>query len=284
MLPDKKFVDVKEAIASKSPNLAKLMPGFLLRFIRKTIHEDEINETLAKYKGVTGLDFVHHLVHDEFNIQPKLHSFENVPDSGRFIFVANHPWGAMEAVTLLDILAQKKWDLRFIVNDLLMRIKNYEPLFLPVNKHGAQGRENARILEENFASDKQILIFPAGLVSRVYKGQVRDPEWKQNFITKSVQHQRDIIPIYIDGKNSNFFYRLYKFRKFIGLKVNLEMFYLVDEMTKHRNKPLPYYFGKPISYKVFDKSKSKKEWAASMQNFVYSLKEDCNKVYEPEKY
>ncbi len=280
----RKFIDVKGAIASKSPALVKMMPRFVLNFIRRTMHEEELNQILARYQGVTGLEFVRRLVHDECKIQPILHGFENVPNTGRFIFIANHPWGAMEAVTLMDIVAQKYPELRFIVNDLLMMIKNYEPLFLPVNKHGAQARENARILDENFASDKQILIFPAGMVSRMTKGQVMDPPWQKSFVSKAVQYQRDIIPIYIDGRNSNFFYNLYKFRKAIHLKANLEMFYLVDEMFKNMNKSLPYYFGKPISYQVFDKRKTKQEWANSLKTFVYSLKEDHNKIYEPDKY
>ncbi|MBN2669694.1 MAG: 1-acyl-sn-glycerol-3-phosphate acyltransferase [Bacteroidales bacterium] len=279
MAVKKKFIDLKEVIRSKNPSLAKLMPGFILNYIRKTIHEDRINEILDKHVGITGLEFVHSMVHNEFKIKAELHGFENIPDEGRFIFVANHPWGAMEAVTLIDFLSVKFPNLRFIVNDLLMSIKNYEPLFLPVNKHGAQGRENAKILEESFASDKQILIFPAGMVSRKVKGKVMDLEWKKNFISKAIQHKRDVIPIFIDGQNSKFFYRLASFRTALGIKANLEMFYLVDEMMKNSNKSLPYYIGKPISYQTFDNSKTKDDWAEAVKQHVYQLKNNENKSF-----
>jgi 1-acyl-sn-glycerol-3-phosphate acyltransferase len=279
MTEKKKFLDVRESIKSKNPGLLKVMPPFVLKFIRKTIHEDKLNQILEDHEGISGLEFVHSIVHNVMKIKPQLHGFENVPEQGRFIFAANHPWGAMEAVTLIDVVAQKYKEPRFIVNDLLMSIKNYHPLFLPVNKHGAQGRENAKVLEENFESDKQILVFPAGIVSRRKKGKIIDPPWQKTFITKAIQHKRDIIPVYFDGRNSNFFYNLANFRTSIGLKANLEMFYLVDEMMKNTNKDLPIYFGKPITYTKFDNTYTRQEWADKVKAHVYSLKDDCKKSF-----
>jgi 1-acyl-sn-glycerol-3-phosphate acyltransferase len=274
-----KFIDIRESIKSKNPGLLKILPKFILNYIRKTVHEDMVNDVLDRHQGITGLEFCHSMVHNEFKIKPQVHGFDNVPEQGRYIFVANHPWGGMEAVSLIDIVGQKFPNVRFLVNDLLMSIKNYHPLFLPVNKHGAQGRANAKLMEQEFSSDNQILIFPAGLVSRKKKGVVKDVDWQKSFISKAIQHQRDVIPVYIDGKNSNFFYNLANFRKRFGIKANLEMFYLVDEMVKNSNKELPFYFGKPISYKHFDNSKSRLEWAQVVKEHTYSLKNNTKKAF-----
>lgn len=279
MEQNEKFIDIRKSIKDKNPTLLKILPNFIINYIRKTIHEEYMNGVLVKYKKHTGLDFVDKIVHQEFKINIEEKGFDQIEPRKRYIFVANHPWGGMEAASLLDIVGKKFPEPRFIVNDLLMSIKNYHPLFIPVNKHGAQGRENARIMDENYKSDKPILIFPAGLVSRRTKGVVMDLEWKKNFISKAVQYKRDIIPVYIDGRNSNFFYRLANFRTAIGIKANIEMFYLVDELIKNQGAKLPFYFGKPISYETFDKSKKPQEWATKVKEHTYKLKDDFKRDF-----
>lgn len=274
-----KFIDVRESIRSKNPKLIKFLPKFILNYIRKTVHEEGLNDILTRFAGSQGLDFVDRMVHEEFKINAVLKGFDQVEENKRYIFVANHPWGGMEAACLLDIVGKKYKEPRFIVNDLLMSIKNYHPLFIPVNKHGAQGRENAKLMEENFSSDKPILIFPAGLVSRKSKGEVKDLEWKQNFITKAIQYKRDVVPVYIDAKNSNFFYRVANTRKALGIKANIEMFFLINEMMKNYNVDLPFYFGKPIPYQAFDNSKKKQIWANEVKEHTYRLKEDFQRAF-----
>jgi 1-acyl-sn-glycerol-3-phosphate acyltransferase len=274
MSDNEDFIDIRKSIQSKNPTLLKFLPKFILNYIRRTIHEDEMNDVIRRYKGINGLDFVHKMVHDEFKINISVKGFEDISPNKRYIFVANHPWGGLEAAALLDIVGKKFPEPRFIVNDILMSLKNYQPLFLPVNKYGAQARENVKILDENFASDKPILIFPAGLVSRKIKGKVIDLEWKKNFITKAIQHKREVVPVFIDGRNSEFFYRVANIRKMLGIRANIEMFYLADELMKNTGADLPFYFGKAIPYQKFDKSKKPEEWAQAVKDFTYSLKED----------
>jgi putative hemolysin len=154
-----------------------------------------------------------------------------------------------------------------------MNIPQLKPVFAPVNKHGSHAREAARLLSEAYDSDAQILIFPSGLASRKIKGKIVDLEWKKHFITKSIQYKRDIIPVFISGRNSNRFYRLAKIRKFLRLKWNLEMFFLADETMKHRNSDIHLFFGKPIPYSTFNNSKTHKEWASWVKEKVYQLPE-----------
>ena len=279
MVDNEKFIDVRESIRSKNPGLLKILPKFVLNYIRRIIHEDYMNDILKRHKNINGLEFVDSMVHKEFKVNAIVKGFENIDPKKRYIFVANHPWGGMEAATLLDIVGEKFPEPRFIVNDVLMSIKSYHPLFIPVNKHGSQGRDNAKFMEENFESDKPILIFPAGLVSRKIKGKVVDLEWKKNFITKAIQHKREVVPVFIDGRNSDFFYRFSNFRKAIGIKANLEMFFLVNELMKNANSDLPYYFGKPIPYQVFDKSRKPQEWASAVKEHTYLLKENSQRAF-----
>jgi len=279
MKQSKKFIDVRESIKSKNPNLLKVLPKFVLNYIRKTIHEDYLNDIMFRHIGINGLDFVDSMVHKEFNLKLKVKGFDNIEPNKRYIFVANHPWGGLEAASLLDIVGKKFSEPRFIVNDVLMSIKNYDPLFIPVNKHGAQGRENAKFIDENFESDKPILIFPAGLVSRKINGKVQDLEWKKFFITKAIQYKRDVVPVYIDARNSNFFYRFANFRKAIGIKANIEMFFLVNELVKNKEHELPFYFGNPIPYTTFDKTLRPQEWADKVRSHVYKLKEEYKRSF-----
>ena len=171
----------------------------------------------------------------------------------------------------MHALGKYRQDIKFIVNDILLNIKNLEPLFVGVNKHGGQGRRGMEQLEEAYAQDHALLVFPAGLVSRKRKGKIEDLEWKKSFISKAKKHEKDIVPVYIDGKNSSFFYNFARFREFLGIKTNIEMFYLADEMFAQKNKKVTICIGKPISYPYFEGSKSDKQWAEEMKQLVYNL-------------
>jgi Putative hemolysin len=162
-------------------------------------------------------------------------------------------------------------EIKFPVNDILTNIKNLSGIFLPVNKHGSLAKEAARMIEEAYSSDCQILNFPAGLCSRKRRGVIRDLEWQKSFITKSIQHKRDVIPAFFSGRNSNFFYNLANVRKMLGLKANIEMLYLADEMFKQRDKEIRLVFGKPIPWETFDKSRSALEWANWVKSKSYEL-------------
>ena len=144
-------------------------------------------------------------------------------------------------------------------------------VFVPINKHGTQASENVRRINEIFQSDLQVMSFPAGLVSRRKRGIIEDPEWKKSFINKARQYQRDIIPIHMGGENSDFFYRLYRFRKSFGIKANLEMLYLIDETYMHRGKHITVTIGDPIPWQTFDKSKRPLAWAKWVKDKVYKL-------------
>jgi putative hemolysin len=274
------FLDLKKIFKEKNPRLARYIPGFVYAYLNRVLHLPEINNFLAIHGSKIGLEFTREVI-KEFNVSVTLKREENLPESGRFIFVSNHPLGGFDGMLLLTVLGGKYKDVRSLSNDILMSFKNLSPLFVPVNKHGLMSHEAVRQFEEIMESDIQILTFPSGLVSRKIHGKIIDPDWHKSFISKAIQHERDIIPIHVTGRCSNFFYRLSNFRKFLGIKSNIEMFYLSDETFKHRNEHITITFGAPVSYQIFDKSKRHKEWAKSMQDYVYSLGAGNTKPYIP---
>ena len=265
-----KPINIKELFAAKSPKLARFIPGFVFRFINRMLHLDFMNDIMIRNSHLKGIDFVDQAVH-EFNITEHIYGYDNVPETGRFIFTSNHPLGGFDSLLLMKYVDKKLGKLKFLANDVLMGIPHLSPMFIPVNKHGGNSRETAKLLTETYNSDNQILIFPAGLASRKIKGKIVDLEWKKHFITKAIKHKRDVIPVFIGGKNTNRFYSLANLRKFLRLKWNLEMFLLPDESVKHKNTEIPIYFGKPISYDTFDKSKTHNEWAGWVKDEVYTL-------------
>lgn len=264
-----KLIDIDKIFAEKSPHLYKLIPGFVLGYLKRVIHQDELNDALERYKDKMGLDFID-VILDRFGAKVIVEGIENITKTGRYIIAANHPLGGIDGMALMKVVGSVRKDILFPVNDLLMHLPNLKPLFIPINKHG-RNVDNIRIFDETFASDLTVLYFPAGLCSRKVKGTIIDLEWKKTFITKAKKFHRDIIPVYIKGKNSSFFYNLANWRLRLGIKSNIEMLYLVDEMFKQKGKDILIRFGKPVPYQFFDSSKKDIEWASHMKEHVYSL-------------
>jgi 1-acyl-sn-glycerol-3-phosphate acyltransferase len=268
--PEVLKVDVRKVFADKNPRMAKLLPGFIYRYIERIVHQDFINGFLSRHRGKSGLDFIH-AIFDEFNTKIIVKGEENIPRKGRYIFASNHPLGGFDGVILIDTVSRYLGESKFLVNDILMNLRPLDDLFIPINKHGAQSKDSALVLDEVYRSDIQILTFPSGMVSRKIKGIIKDLEWKKNFISKAIQYQRDIVPVHFSGKNSNFFYSLSNIRTSLKIKWNLEMFFLVDETMKHRNSEITITFGPPVQWTSFDKSKTHQEWADFICEKVYSL-------------
>jgi len=268
--PTEKFIDVEKVIAGKSPRLLKSLPRFIIRYLKRIIHQDEMNEFLALKGHKQGVELIDEALRF-MEVTYTVDGIENIDSNGRYLFASNHPLGGLDGMILIHLLGQKYPEVKFPVNDLLMNVKQLHSVFIPVNKHGAQSSQNARMLEEAYASSTQILYFPAGLCSRKQKGGIKDLEWKKSFISKAVKHKRDIVPVYFSGRNSNFFYNLSRLRGFLGVKANLEMLYLVDEMFKQKGKSITIRIGKPIPYDNFDSSKTPIEWASWVKERVYEM-------------
>jgi putative hemolysin len=263
-------IDVKKVLFAKNPALAKTIPRFVINYLKRIVHQDEINEFLQMWGHLKDFELIEAWL-KYFEIKIEVIGSENIPASGRYLFVSNHPLGGLDGVAFIHELSKHFRNVRFPVNDILTNIKNLSGIFLPVNKHGGQAREAARMIEEAYASECQILYFPAGLCSRKKKGIIRDLQWQKSFITKSLQYKRDIVPAFFSGRNSNFFYNLANIRKLLGVKANIEMLYLPDEMFRQKDKKISLVFGKPIPWETFDKTKSAVGWADWVKAKSYEL-------------
>ena len=267
-------IDIDEIVRGKAGAKARFVPRFVLSWLKRIIHQDEVNEFIlgeGDKQGMPWLDDCMEYLGTKLNVK----GLENLPDDsdGRlFTFVSNHPLGGPDGVALGHLLGHR-YDgrIKYLVNDLLMNLHGLAPFFVPINKTGKQSRDFPQLVEAVFNSPNHIIMFPAGLCSRRINGQIHDLPWQKTFITKSVETQRDIVPIRFNGRNSDFFYRIANVGKRLGLKFNIAMLYLVDELYKNRGKTFDVTIGKPIPYSTFDKSRKPQEWAAYVEDIVYKL-------------
>jgi len=266
------YIDVKDILYAKAPQKAKKIPSFVIKAISKIIHQDEINHILRENEGQTGVDFMNNLL-KYLNIRLIIKGEENIPDfNTKCIFASNHPLGGVDGISLSSILGNRyNHQIKYIVNDLLYFIKPLQSIFVPVNKHGSQRRDAAMALNEAFSSQNQILTFPAGLCSRKIKGKIYDLEWKKMLTVKAVEFKRNIVPVYFEAKNSNFFYSIANIRRLFRIKFNIEMLFLPHEMLKMKNKTFTVYFGESIPWTVFDSSKNNQQWTDLVKQKVYNL-------------
>lgn len=257
-------------MAQKAPKLARRVPRFLINYLKKIVHQDEINEILANFGPLEPIEFIRKAL-DYMGVSYYAEGLENIEPGGRYLFAGNHPFGGMDGLMVAERVSSKLGDVRSVSNDILMVIEPLRPILLPVNKHGRQSREGAKIFDECFASDVPIQTFPAGLCSRKIKGVVTDLEWKTNFVKKAIQYERDVVPVHTEGHLSKRFYRIHRFRQIFGIKANIEMLYLVDEMFRQKGKNFKVSFGKPISYLELKEMGNYRQMTEYVRSKVYEL-------------
>jgi len=263
-------LDIRAIFKGKNPKIARMIPGFIYNYLKRIVHQEDLNIFLAAQGEKLNTEFIKAVVKD-FDIKIETEGLEKIAKEGRYIFASNHPLGGFDGILLMHVVGQNFPEFRFLVNDLLMNLSNIRDLFVPINKHGSLGIQSVALINESLKSDAQILTFPAGLVSRRVKGQIVDLRWKKSLIIQSLKYHRDIIPVHFDGRNSDFFYNLSNFRKMFGIKANIEMFYLVNETYKHCHKQFKVKFGIPIPWQTFDNTRTPLQWAKWVKEKAYAL-------------
>lgn len=269
-----KTIDLDLILSSKMGSKAKFVPRPFVSWLKRVIHQDEVNRFLWESRHLSGTEWLEECVR-YLDMTLQIVGEENLPakDDGKlYTFVSNHPLGGADGVALGSIIGRHyDGQFRYLVNDLLMNLPGLAPVCIPINKTGSQSRSFPQMVEDGFKSGNHILMFPAGICSRRIDGKVQDIAWKKTFITKSVEYQRDVVPIHFSGSNSDFFYKLASFSDKYVKKINLAMLFLVDEMYKNVHKSFQVTIGKPIPWQTFDKSKSASTWAQEVRSRVYAL-------------
>lgn len=265
--------DIRAILRSKAPKAH--VPGFIIRYLERIVHVKQMNAFLRKYPNLKGYEFIDRVIHEELGCSASIEGTENIPTSDKpVIFVSNHPLGGLDGMIIAQMIhAHRPRPLKVIVNELLMYMEPINSLWAPVNKVGKLTREQALEQQRMWESETDVLSFPAGACSRLQrikgKWQIQDLEWQKNFIQRAREYQRDIVPIYFEGRNSKFFYTLAYIRKKLGIKLNIEMLYLVDEMYGAHGKHFKVHVLSPIPYTTFDPTKSPKEWAQYVKERIY---------------
>ncbi len=263
-----KFIDIEKVLKEKAYKLYKWLPRFAINWLKRKLHEDDINGAMAALKDKQGLEF-NAAGLERLGVSVESMHTELIPKSGTVIIAANHPLGGLDGMALIKSVGQIRPDVRFFVNDILKNIKNYGEIFVAVNKTGASSTRSLRTMEEVFMSEAAVLFFPSGLVSRKQNGVVRDLAWKKSFVTQAIDHWRMIQPVYIEGENSKFFYNFANFRKWLGIKANIEMLFLPDEMFTGK-KHIRIHYSKPFDSALLTDRKTHKEWSDLIYQYIYS--------------
>lgn len=274
-------IDLGAVIAAKAPRLSRWVPGFALRWLRRLIREREINHILRSYWNLPPQEFIRACFR-EWGVTYSAEGLEKLDPDGRYLFVSNHPFGGMDGMMLADKLIDRFGDARVVVNDLLMHLEPLRPLWIPVNKHGMQSNVYAQRFDEEFFGDRPILTFPAGLCSRCVNGEVTDPEWKINFLKKAYASQRQIVPIFVEGRLSNRFYRIDRLRKALGIKFNIEMLWLPGEMFSQTGRHFRIVAGDPIPLSELHSLGTLREQAEFVRKKTYFLENSLSSVQKAE--
>lgn len=272
-------IDLDAVLAAKLGGKARFIPGFIRRGLKKLIHQDDLNYLLEHNFPQRGPDFCRGIL-DDLDVRLNVRRQEAMPADRRVIVVSNHPLGGLDGITMIAWLSSLYGNcpVHFVVNDLLMAIEPLRDCFVPVNTHGSQSRGSAGSLDAALAGDDPVVIYPAGLVSRLGDdGAIRDLTWRKMVINKAIESRRDIVPVHFDGRNSASFYRWARRRKRSGLKFNFEMILLPREVFRCKGSTFTLTCGDPISWQSLRGGPEAAAQIAEIKDIVYSLPEKYNR-------
>lgn len=263
------FVDIDKILG---PKLRKKLPRFAINYLKRCLHQDEINSIISRVEHPTGAAFFDDAL-KELDITYRIRGEENIEKGKRCVFVCNHPLGGPEALIIGSVFHRIYGDgFNVPVTPIMAHLKPLAEFFTPVNNLSSkQSRDLGVRIAEMFNSDKQVLVFPAGLCAKKIKGKVTEMPWKKMFVTQARRYERDVVPVHISGHNSKWYFFLSKVSRLLKLKINIGMLYLVDELFKQRGNEFVITFGEPVLYTAFDKSKTDHQWASEMQERVKAL-------------
>jgi len=265
-----KVIDVELALQEKIPDIYKKIPGVLIRLMEKVIRQADMNRMIHESSHLNGIPLVDWVL-DQFGVNIVVKGKKLIPKKGRYIYPANHPIGGLDGLAIVSVVAKIHPLIKFVANDLLRVIKGFDSISLYIARFGQINRRNAILINKTLASEAQLLVQPAGTVSKRNPVKIRDLAWNKFFIHKAIQYKRDVIPIHVQARNSRLFYNIASFRKIFRIKSNLEMFLLPREMFNKSSETITITFGIPIAYKTFDDSRTHLEWAQKVREYVYVL-------------
>jgi putative hemolysin len=165
-----------------------------------------------------------------------------IPNAGRTLFVANHPFGELDALIAIATLGAVRPDLRVLTITELAAIPELAPII--VSAGNAPGNSPAlRQTLRWLAGEHAVLIFPAGNAAHfdVRARCVTDPPWSP--ATGRLVQLTDalVVPIHLSGANGKLF-------QAAGLIApRLRSWLLPREIQRQRGTRVTLQVGAPIS-------------------------------------
>ncbi|MBW9265069.1 MAG: lysophospholipid acyltransferase family protein [Candidatus Thiodiazotropha sp. (ex. Lucinisca nassula)] len=237
------MLNVEQVLTERFPgffnNKPQLLTKPMLTLLRMLFHEREINRFLEDHQGLRGLDFIEKVLeYFDLDYLVSNRDLENIPPTGRVVVVANHPLGALDALSLILMISRVRTDIRVVANDLLSALEPLGDLLLPVdNMGGSSSRKGIKQVYEALEREEMVIVFPAGEVSRLRPNGVRDVRWKNGFLQFIRRTEAPMLPIFIDAKNSPLFYAVSLLYKPIAALL------LVGEMFRQRSNTIGFRIG-----------------------------------------
>ncbi|MDE6861500.1 MAG: 1-acyl-sn-glycerol-3-phosphate acyltransferase [Alistipes sp.] len=263
-------ISIDEMIRRRWPRAAACMPQAAIRALERRLCVDRLNDYIAAHADLPTAEFLHRFI-DSLQVTYTVEGMGRLNSDGRYIIASNHPFGGLDGVILAATMIDRFGDVGVVVNDLLSEIRPLESIWIPVNTRGVQRSGNVVRFEQVLRSNKPVVTFPAGLCSRRRGGRVRDTEWHSSFVKRAIMHERDIVPVYVDGRLSDRFYRMADMRRRLGIGFNLEMLRLPAEMFSQRGQHITIRMGKPLSYRDIRHSESTHDVCRKVRAKVYEM-------------
>ena len=268
-------IDIGRELSQKLGRRTRYVPRILVKAIERLIRQDELNDLLVRNFPRRGAEFCEGVL-DTLGVKLEVKDAARLPASPRCIIASNHPLGGLDGMSMIAWLHRHyNCPVHFVVNDLLMAVDPLRDCFVPINKHGAQSRVAAKLIDEVLAGDDPVVIYPAGLVSRLGDdGKIADLEWRKMVVNKAIESRRDIVPVHFAGENSPSFYRWARRRLRLGIKFNFEMVLLPRELFRAGGKTFTLTCGDPIAWQSLRGGRDAAAEAARIRNIVYSLSQE----------
>lgn len=215
-----------------------------MRVLELIIHQRELRRFIEKTRHCSGCEFVEAAL-SELQIEIEYEGIDRLPASAHIVVCANHPTGGIDGLVLMQLLCRRHGGLKLPANDLLLSLPGLAELVAPVDKYGSNARRVATF-EDMYRATLPVLVFPAGLTARFRGGVLREYPWNKAFIKHARRAGRPVVPVHVSGRNSRRFYAIWRLRRALGIKANLEMLLLVDELARRRGDRVQVTIGAPV--------------------------------------
>jgi putative hemolysin len=273
------MLDIQAVLESRYPDLARRhrrTTRTLGRFLSLLFHQSRFQQFEKDYPHLEGFDFVEEtLRYFDFNLRLREGERARIPASGRVVIAANHPIGSLDGLALLNLVRQVRPDVKVVANELLTAVKPLHPVLLPVNNMGGNtARANLRNIRSHLEEEGALIIFPAGEVSRFGAKGIKDGEWNSGFVKIATATRSPILPIFVAGRNSIFFYSL------SALAKPLSTAWLVREMFKQSHNTVDARVGRPVTHELYTANNfSARQIARMFRKHVYRMARDGKPIF-----